>query len=521
MLGLLDRWAARSRTGLWLRSLLSIYDLRGPAAVRRAVVDLRGLRPRRRLPRRPAGCPGLRVGVRSLDGLAVPARRVGDLRRARRAAGPRIVRPVLPGQRGRARRRARAGDRRAEQVLSEKPGFEGLDFRDYVAALDETEGTFDLIVVDGRARNACFHRAVSRLAPDGVLVFDNVDRERYREAIATLARPGRGRVDPRAHPGTALPDPDGAREAAWLSDVRCRPGCCPRCGRPSSSPWSCSRGSGCAVGSTRSATPLRATSASGVVGALALVLLGLARHRAALAAPDGLPGCAAAVARPGSRCSSSASSASTSPARSGRSAPRRRWPGGTPSRPGRRSPAGSSSSATTWSPGVVVGTLVVLLGGLDGPVAGLAVAARAGRLGGRAGRRPSSAALGRGSPAATWRIGWADTVLVLGLMSTHLDGVRRWRWCCSRPACPGTTSPRSAVPSPSSYAVGVVVVVAPAGVGAREAVFVLLLTPLTSVAAATALALLARVVHTAADGLMAAGWSVSRSCRTRRSRGWP
>ena len=27
VLGLLDRWAARSRTGLWFRSLLSIYDL--------------------------------------------------------------------------------------------------------------------------------------------------------------------------------------------------------------------------------------------------------------------------------------------------------------------------------------------------------------------------------------------------------------------------------------------------------------------------------------------------------------
>ena len=57
-----------------------------------------------------------------------------------------------------------------------------------------------------------------------------------------------------------------------------------------------------------------------------------------------------------------------------------------------------------------------------------------------------------------------------------------------------------------AYAVGVVVVLAPAGVGAREALFVLLLTPVTSVAAATALALLARVVHTAADGVMAAGW---------------
>ena len=74
-------------------------------------------------------------------------------------------------------------------MLSEKPGFEGLDFHDYVAALDDTDGSFDLIVVDGRARNACFHRAVSRLAPDGVLVFDNVDRERYRSAIASSPLP--------------------------------------------------------------------------------------------------------------------------------------------------------------------------------------------------------------------------------------------------------------------------------------------------------------------------------------------
>ena len=77
----------------------------------------------------------------------------------------------------------------AGQVLSEKPGFEGLDFARYVAAVDDADGSFDLVVVDGRARNACFHRAVSRLAPGGVLVFDNVDRERYRDAIAASPVP--------------------------------------------------------------------------------------------------------------------------------------------------------------------------------------------------------------------------------------------------------------------------------------------------------------------------------------------
>lgn len=68
-----------------------------------------------------------------------------------------------------------------------------------------------------------------------------------------------------------------------------------------------------------------------------------------------------------------------------------------------------------------------------------------------------------------------------------------------------------------AYAVGVVVVFAPAGVGARETVFVLLLAPLTGVAAATALALLARVVHTVADGLIAlAAWSAASAHRRDR-----
>jgi len=66
-----------------------------------------------------------------------------------------------------------------------------------------------------------------------------------------------------------------------------------------------------------------------------------------------------------------------------------------------------------------------------------------------------------------------------------------------------------------SYAVGVVIVFAPAGVGAREAVFVLLLGPLTTVAEATALALVARVVHTAADALMAGGWAAVRARAAR------
>jgi len=45
--------------------------------------------------------------------------------------------------------------------------------------------------------------------------------------------------------------------------------------------------------------------------------------------------------------------------------------------------------------------------------------------------------------------------------------------------------------------------VAPAGLGAREALFVVLLTPTTGVAVATSVALLSRVMHTVADFTLA------------------
>jgi len=63
-----------------------------------------------------------------------------------------------------------------------------------------------------------------------------------------------------------------------------------------------------------------------------------------------------------------------------------------------------------------------------------------------------------------------------------------------------------------SHVSGVLLVVAPAGLGAREAVLVALLGPLTGLGTAIAVALLARVVHTAADFAMAgAAWARVRS----------
>lgn len=69
-------------------------------------------------------------------------------------------------------------------VGSQKEGHQGLDFAAYVDAIDDVPGAFDLVVVDGRAREACLLKAKERLAPGGIVVFDNSRRKRYREAIA-------------------------------------------------------------------------------------------------------------------------------------------------------------------------------------------------------------------------------------------------------------------------------------------------------------------------------------------------
>lgn len=74
-------------------------------------------------------------------------------------------------------------------IGSRKEGHGGLDFAAYVAFIDRVapqHGPFDVIVVDGRAREACLAAALPHLAPGGIVVFDNTRRRRYRDAIAAL-----------------------------------------------------------------------------------------------------------------------------------------------------------------------------------------------------------------------------------------------------------------------------------------------------------------------------------------------
>jgi predicted O-methyltransferase YrrM len=181
----MDRWASHSRTGTWARSLLSIYDVPELAGLdvpwwtfeSSALVDafLRGRRDARVF-EWGSGASTIWLARRSASVVAVEH----DLQWAQ------TVRGLLPADADVDLRTVAATPATGApgEVRSAKAGATELDFQRYVGTIDEVGGTFDVIVVDGRAREACLVRALPHLAPDGLLVFDNVERRRYRRAIA-------------------------------------------------------------------------------------------------------------------------------------------------------------------------------------------------------------------------------------------------------------------------------------------------------------------------------------------------
>lgn len=97
---------------------------------------------------------------------------------------PRVVRVVrgFANVRGRlceARRHAAPG-----RWSSARRGWTDRSFQDYVGAIREPGETFDLVIVDGRCRIRCLEAAADCLREDGLIVFDNSVRWRYRAAIA-------------------------------------------------------------------------------------------------------------------------------------------------------------------------------------------------------------------------------------------------------------------------------------------------------------------------------------------------
>ena len=181
LLQLLDERATRSTRALWVRSLLSVMDFDDftkldlpwwTFSASAEVRDFLAQRPHARVFEWGAGSSTVWLAKRSESVTSVES----DAGWAQRVSASvpghvAILAPPIP----RATRSTR--------VRSKRWGYQSLDFSAYAHAIDAIPGDFDLIVIDGRARESCFDRALPRLAAGGTIVFDNTNRRRYRRAL--------------------------------------------------------------------------------------------------------------------------------------------------------------------------------------------------------------------------------------------------------------------------------------------------------------------------------------------------
>lgn len=180
---LLDRLAPRSRVAAWLRSLFAIYDVEQLARLdvpwwtfdsAEQVTAFLAERPEARVFEWGSGASTLWLSARAFWVHSVEHHAGWASELAPRLPDNVTLTVVEPTETA------------TPVVGSAKPGHDGLEFAEYVAAIDDVPGDFDMIVIDGRAREACLAKAVDRLRPDGLIVFDNVDRQRYVDAIDSL-----------------------------------------------------------------------------------------------------------------------------------------------------------------------------------------------------------------------------------------------------------------------------------------------------------------------------------------------
>ncbi|MEQ9549945.1 MAG: hypothetical protein RIM23_10040 [Coleofasciculus sp. G3-WIS-01] len=62
----------------------------------------------------------------------------------------------------------------------------------YPNAINEVNGTFDVILIDGRQRNECIRNAMQKISQNGTIILDNSNREKYQFGIDLLKKEGFG-----------------------------------------------------------------------------------------------------------------------------------------------------------------------------------------------------------------------------------------------------------------------------------------------------------------------------------------
>lgn len=71
-----------------------------------------------------------------------------------------------------------------------------LDYNgNYSTAIHKYDRKFDIVIIDGRDRVNCVRASIGCLKDDGVLIFDDSNREKYSEALSELYSHGFRRVE--------------------------------------------------------------------------------------------------------------------------------------------------------------------------------------------------------------------------------------------------------------------------------------------------------------------------------------
>ena len=70
-------------------------------------------------------------------------------------------------------------------LRSQKSGFKNKNYFEYAKCIDNF-GKFDLIIIDGRVREACLYKALNHLNKKGAIIFDDTYRKRYKKVIKSL-----------------------------------------------------------------------------------------------------------------------------------------------------------------------------------------------------------------------------------------------------------------------------------------------------------------------------------------------
>ncbi|MCI0438025.1 MAG: class I SAM-dependent methyltransferase [Chloroflexi bacterium] len=84
--------------------------------------------------------------------------------------------------------RAVASASNHQRYTSSAGNFEGLSFQAYVEWIDRyPDRSFDLVIVDGRARAACVSHSIAKVRSGGYLLLDDSERQRYADAVDMLS----------------------------------------------------------------------------------------------------------------------------------------------------------------------------------------------------------------------------------------------------------------------------------------------------------------------------------------------